>query len=220
MSRCNRCNIEIQEDAVVCPLCKGALSDVTPEKMMYPQVIYKYVRMQLSLRIMTFLAVLLSLACIIINMRVAKDIPWSLVGVGTVLYIYGTIAVTSRPVFSHHKKIMLQGIWTMLLAVCADVSFGFYGWSMTIACPIVILVLNVLVLIFMAIHRRDWPSYVPLQLKIDVLTLVMALLFVCNIYDWSVMSIVAIGYTIVQTFGVFMIGGAGALTEIKRRFRA
>ena len=54
MSKCNRCNIKVKDDSLICPLCKGALSETEHVQPVYPDMFPKQQRMRLAIRIVTF----------------------------------------------------------------------------------------------------------------------------------------------------------------------
>ena len=57
MSKCNRCNIKVKDDSLICPLCKGALSETEHVQPVYPDMFPKQQRMRLAIRIVTFCVV-------------------------------------------------------------------------------------------------------------------------------------------------------------------
>jgi len=90
MSKCNRCNIKVKDDSLICPLCKGALSETEHVQPVYPDMFPKQQRMRLAIRIVTF--------CVVVGRawyRELYDLSWRPLVTGkpcrncvSVLYIY------------------------------------------------------------------------------------------------------------------------------------
>ena len=219
MSKCNRCNIEVLDDSLICPLCKGALSDTKPARPAYPDMLPKLQRMRLALRIVAFCAIVGSLVLGIVNYLTYRGVRWSLVSVAAIVYLYLTFAVTVQPLSDEQEKILFQGIISMALALAVDFSLGYRGWSVNIAIPVVMIVVDVVFFVMMLVRRRDWRSYVIPQIELTLLAAVLLLLVSMDVVTWKALAMVAVFVIVVQLFGVFLIGGRSTTLELNRRFR-
>ena len=219
MSKCNRCNIEVLDDSLICPLCKGALSDAKSVRPAYPDMLPKLQRMRLALRIVAFCAIVGSLVLGIVNYLTYRGVKWSLVSVAAIVYLYLTFAVTVQPLSDEQEKILFQGIISMALALAVDFSLGYRGWSVNIAIPVVMIVVDVVFFVMMLVRRRDWRSYVIPQIELTLLAAVLLLLVSMNVVTWKALAMVAVFVIVVQLFGVFLIGGRSTTLELNRRFR-
>ncbi|MGN0389702.1 MAG: DUF6320 domain-containing protein [Wujia sp.] len=219
MSKCNRCNIEILDDSLICPLCKGALSDAKPARPAYPDMLPKLQRMRLALRIVAFCAIVGSLVLGIVNYLTYRGVKWSLVSVAAIVYLYLTFAVTVQPLSDEQEKILFQGIISMALALAVDFSLGYRGWSVNIAIPVVMIVVDVVFFVMMLVRRRDWRSYVIPQIELTLLAAVLLLLVSMDVVTRKALAMVAVFVIVVQLFGVFLIGGRSTTLELNRRFR-
>lgn len=219
MSKCNRCNIEVLDDSLICPLCKGALSGAKSVRPAYPDMLPKLQRMRLALRIVAFCAIVGSLVLGIVNYLTYRGVRWSLVSVAAIVYLYLTFAVTVQPLSDEQEKILFQGIISMALALAVDFSLGYRGWSVNIAIPVVMIVVDVVFFVMMLVRRRDWRSYVIPQIELTLLAAVLLLLVSMNVVTWKALAMVAVFVIVVQLFGVFLIGGRSTTLELNRRFR-
>lgn len=219
MSKCNRCNIEVLDDSLICPLCRGALRDTQPVRPAYPDMLPKLQRMRLALRIVAFCAVVGSLVLGIVNYLTYRGVKWSLVSVAAILYMYLTFAVTVQPLADEQKKILFQGIISIALVLSVDFSLGYYGWSVNIAIPAILIVVDMAFFIMMLVRRRDWRSYVIPQLELTLLAAVLLLLVSMELVTWKILADIAVLVIVVQLFGVFLIGGRSTTMELNRRFR-
>ena len=219
MSKCNRCNIEVLDDSLICPLCKGALSGAKSVRPSYPDMLPKLQRMRLALRIVTFCAIVGSLVLGIVNYLTYRGVKWSLVSVAAIIYLYLTFAVTVQPLSDEQEKILFQGIISMALALAVDFSLGYRGWSVNIAIPVIMIVVDVVFFVMMLVRRRDWRSYVIPQIELTLLAAVLLLLVSMDVVTRKALAMVAVFVIVVQLFGVFLIGGRSTTLELNRRFR-
>lgn len=219
MSKCNRCNIEVLDDSLICPLCKGALRDAKSVRPAYPDMLPKLQRMRLALRIVAFCAIVGSLVLGIVNYLTYRGVKWSLVSVAAIVYLYLTFAVTVQPLSDEQEKILFQGIISMALALAVDFSLGYRGWSVNIAIPVVMIVVDVVFFVMMLVRRRDWRSYVIPQIELTLLAAVLLLLVSMDVVTRKALAMVAVFVIVVQLFGVFLIGGRSTTLELNRRFR-
>ncbi len=219
MSKCNRCNIEVLDDSLICPLCKGALSDIKSVRPAYPDMLPKIQRMRLALRIVAFCSVVGGLMLGIVNYLTYQGVKWSLVSLAAIVYSYLTFAVTVQPLADEQKKILFQGIISIALALSVDFSLGYYGWSVNIAIPAILIAVDLVFFVMMLVRRRDWRSYVIPQIELTLLAAILLLLMSMEIVTWKVLAGVAVFVIVIQLFGVLLIGGRSATLELNRRFR-
>lgn len=219
MSRCNRCNITVKDDSLVCPLCKGALSDTEPVKPVYPDMFPRLQRMRLAIRIVTFCAVVGVLVLGIVNYMTYRGVKWSLVSLAGIAYLYFTFTFTVQPLADEQQKIMFQSVLSIALVLAVDFSLGYRGWSVNIGIPIIVILSNITIFVFMMVRRRDWRSYIMLQLELILLAAAELLLVSMEIVTWKLLAMISVFVVLVQMFGIFLIGGRSTTLELNRRFR-
>ena len=110
MSKCNRCNIKVKDDSLICPLCKGALSETEHVQPVYPDMFPKQQRMRLAIRIVTFCVVVGVVVLGIVNYMTYHGVRWSLVSLAGIAYLYFTFTFTAQPLADEQQKIIFQGV--------------------------------------------------------------------------------------------------------------
>ena len=96
MRRCKKCNVEILDEAVICPLCKSVLEQ---EKQLpqediavgYPTVKSNVKKLNFVVRLYSFLAIVTEVALIIINYLNYHGTWWSAITGVSILYFYITL---------------------------------------------------------------------------------------------------------------------------------
>ena len=219
MSKCNRCNIKVKDDSLICPLCKGALSETEHVQPVYPDMFPKQQRMRLAIRIVTFCVVVGVVVLGIVNYMTYHGVRWSLVSLAGIAYLYFTFTFTAQPLADEQQKIIFQGVISAALVLAVDFALGYEGWSVNIGIPAVVIATNITIFVFMMVRRRDWRSYIMPQLELTLLAAVELLLVSLEVVTWKLLTLVAVFTVLAQLFGIFVIGGRSTTLELNRRFR-
>lgn len=219
MSKCNRCKITIKDDSLICPLCKGALSETETVQPAYPDMFPKLQKMRLAIRIVTFCAIVGVVGLGILNYLTYQGVRWSLISLAGIAYLYFTFTYTVQPLADEQQKIMFQGILSIALVLAIDASLGYRGWSVNIGIPVILIVTDLVIFVFMMIRRKDWRSYIMPQLELVLFAAAELLLISLEVVTWKPLTFIAVFLIVVQMFGIFLIGGRGTTLEINRRFR-
>ena len=219
MSKCNRCNIKVKDDSLICPLCKGALSET------------EHVQPGLSGHVpeaaadasrnphRAFCVVVGVVVLGIVNYMTYHGVRWSLVSLAGIAYLYFTFTFTAQPLADEQQKIIFQGVISAALVLAVDFSLGYAGWSVNIGIPVDVIATNITIFVFMMVRRRDWRSYIMPQLELTLIAAVELLLVSLEVVTWKLLTLVAVFTVLVQLFGIFVIGGRSTTLELNRRFR-
>lgn len=222
MSKCNRCNIEILDHALTCPLCNGVLEqdmETTESKsLMYPDVTPKMKKMLLVIKIVIFSCIIAEPILLLINHITTPNMKWSLITGVAMIYICFTIVHFFRKNTGLRSKMMIQTICIMILSVLIDYFLGYTGWSIDIAVPCAILALNVVILIFMILDRNNWQSYILLQVFSMILSILLSLLIFTDCFRHPFLMIITDAVTLIFMGATIVFGDRRATTELKRRF--
>ena len=73
-------------------------------------------------------------------------------------------------------------------------------------------------LVLMAVNRKNWQSYLMLQIFMVLCSIVAIILNVVHIVTDPIVSIVALNVSVILLLGTVIIGGRRARVELKRRF--
>lgn len=264
--RCIRCNVNILDDAIKCPLCNGVL-EVIPEagdmqkhqgeartnakskgksnklknstknksdkeamddsdEMMeesrsvtYPDISQSLRKMQLIIRIAIFSAIVAEVASIIVNYYTFNGVYWSLiVGVG-LMYGCMTLFYSFRDRRSLQRIIQVQLILSIILVIVLDYILGSKNWSFNYAIPLTLVGVDITTVIFMIVGIDDWQSYIMTEIVIFIFSIFFLIMGMCNVFGWSIFTILATLITGLILLGTVMFGQRTISTELKRRFK-
>ncbi len=226
MRECSKCHIQIINDEMVCPLCgqvlnreeavEGASKDGKED--MYPNLQYKEKTIRIAGNIFILIALVLEVLLILINYVTSTHVWWSLIcGVGLVY-----ACVTLKNMFSdnsgHVMKLFVQSVGAIILALVIDYILGYRAWSVNYAIPTAILTVDGSVVLLMIINRKNWQSYILMQILMIVVSVIMVLLIGADIVTKPVLTLVAAGVSLGAFVCTYIIGYKKAEVEIKRRF--
>ena len=204
MSKCRRCNIDVLDHSLSCPLCNGVLeydpekdtesekdfldhSQETGEKsksVMYPDVEPAMRRMRFVIKLTIFCSIVIEGILILINYLTYSKVKWS------------------APVL-----------------VLIDYILGYTGWSIDFAIPCVIAMLDIAILVLMIINTSNWQSYILLQVYIIIICVILTILMLTGkFFKHDFFMIIADIMSALLLGGTLVFGDRPATTELKRRF--
>ena len=99
-----------------------------------------------------------------------------------------------------------------------DIYTGDNGWSLTYACPTIIIIMDIVILVLMIINKRNWQSYMMVQILMVILSAISIILVLVDVIDFPYISITAMGASLFLFLGTLIIGDQRARNELKRRF--
>lgn len=242
MSKCLRCKVNILDDAIMCPLCRGVLSReedtgemVRTEKsdgrdsgeaecryhsraLMYPNVYPAIRRMQFIKRLVIFSSIVAESILLLINYLTYNGIKWSLVtGVG-LAYACFTLVYSFEQNKSLQKKLMVQLVFALGAFVLIDATIGYKGWSISLAIPSAVMAVELTVIVLMLVNHKNWQNYILAQIVLFLISLIMVLLGLLGITEANLLSIIAVAATGFLLLGTLMFGDKRAENELRRRF--
>lgn len=218
MSRCNKCNIEVLDETERCPLCNCVLEQTVEVENMYPNVRLKARKMMLFGRIYLFLAILTEALLLYINYVTAPKMWWSVITGMIFLYGYLLIRFAILGKTGYRIKIVVLMMIMILMMVAIDFVVGYHGWSLNYVLPSGILAVDVGILLLMLINRRNWQSYMMLQIFMMVCSVVPVILAAVGIVTAPLLSQIALAFSVFLFLGTVIIGDRRARTELRRRF--
>ena len=232
MSRhCNRCNIEIMDDAIECPLCHGVLEDApdsdadTPQvedvsrSLTYPDVSSSVHLLQLIVRIVIFTAIVAEVIVLIVNYMTFNGVYWSfIVGLG-LLYGCATLLYSVLERKSMQRIIQVQMLLALLLVILLDVVLGYKGWSFKYVIPLILMGVDLGIVVLMFVGIDGWQTYIMTEIVTFLLSIVLMILHFTHLVSTSYFTIISLAVTGLILLGTIMFGQNMISNEIKRRFR-
>lgn len=231
MSKCKRCNIDILDHTLTCPLCNGVLEQehtdnpdaeneyYESKSMMYPDISPQIKKMKLAIKITVFSCILIEPVLILINYLTSWRLKWSLIAGAAMIYACFTMIHFFRNHSSHRLQMLIQAFCIMLLSILIDFFLGYTGWSFDFAIPCTIMALEIVIGVFMIFDRNNWQSYILLQISAMITSLLITLLIFAGLFHWPLLMFIADAVTIIAFGATLVFGDKRAITELKRRFR-
>lgn len=150
---------------------------------------------EILLKIFLITSIILSAILIVINKLTTPEIPWGAFACCGIIYIWITVIYCIKRNTNIAGHVLLQLIITSAVVLFIDNTIGFYGWSISIGVPIILIVANTTMLILTIISHRKYIRYALYQLLIVLVTLLsMGLIFKTT----SILAIIAMTVAIIN----------------------
>ncbi len=219
MSRCVRCKLDVRDDSMMCPLCHGVLAEQEEGHIgMYPDVSIRMKKMNFVFKLVIFISVLAEVACIIVNYFTYNGVKWAIASGLGLLYACFSLVYSVRRNKSHQRKLIGQLFWGIILVFAVDKSLGNWGWSLTYAIPIGLMLMDLGVAVLLLVNVRNRQSYLMTQIWLSIISVV------CLLIDWlmsgkiHLLVLIATGVAVVMLAGSLVFGDRPMQNELKRRF--
>lgn len=218
MSRCNQCNIEVLDETERCPLCHSVLEKTVDVENMYPDIRMKSRKMVLFSRIYLFIAVTIEIILINICIFLDAKIVISIISGCILFYGYMVIRYAIIGQSGYREKILVLTTLAILIFIAIDYFSGYRGWSVNYIFPSGILLIDVGVVILIGVNRKNWQSYIMMELFMVICSIGGLILKLTGIITDPVLIIIATNVSAILFLGTVIIGGRRAKVELKRRF--
>ena len=219
MNKCMKCNVEILDNTQTCPLCHHVLSRQGEEGVnTYPDARVAVRKFRFTENLLLFLSIVAESVLIYIYHLTGDGINWSLI-VGLAL-IYANVVMQLAIVGK--SGYVFKTLSLVVLAVVSlfgiDYLTGYHKWSLEISFPIAVLLLDLAILILMVVNRRNWQSYMMVQIFTILLSMIPIVLLVAGVIEFPYLAVIASGVSIFIFLGTLILGDQRARSELMRRF--
>lgn len=218
MSRCRQCNIEILDETERCPLCRSVLEHTVEVENMYPDVRMISRKMMLISRIYLFCALLAEVLLVYLNIVLESRIWWCSITGLCFFYGYMLIRYAILGKSGYMQKMIILTIIAVLMIIAVDFVVGYQGWSVNYALPAGILLIDFGIVILMITNRRNWQSYMMLQLFMILCSMIPFVFLLLGIVTVPYLVLLAFAFSLFLFLGTLIIGDRRARVELKRRF--
>ena len=218
MSKCRQCNVIIQDETDVCPLCQSVVERDEQQKNHYPDVRYGEKRRVFWGHMVLFGILIVSFVLAGINYEIYNEILWCPIPIAILAYLYLVFRYGFLAAAGYRAKVTVLTLFGVLLLVLIDLMTGFYGWSVNYAVPGGILLVDIGIIVLMIINMRNWQSYIIIQIAMIFISLCPLVLWKLKIITNPLFSMIAVGVTLLLMIGTFILGDKKAKAEVKRRF--
>lgn len=218
MSKCRQCNIEVLDETERCPLCNTVLDETVEMENMYPDIRVKTRKLVLFSRIYLFLAVVTEI--ILINICMLSEVQSLVYIISGFVLLFGYIVIKYAILGTsgYIAKTVVLTVIAVIMLVAIDFFVGYDGWSVNYVLPSGILLIDVGILVLMVINRKNWQSYLMLQIFMVICSSVAVVLSVFQIITEPIVSIIALNVSVILLLGTVIVGGRRSRVELKRRF--
>lgn len=218
MSKCTKCKVIILDDTDRCPLCRHVLKREGEQRSTYPDAIRVTRRFRFLENLVLFLSLIAAVVLVGINYALHDDMPWSLVALLILFYANVVLRLAIIGKSGYLFKTLSLTILAVVILLGIDWLTGYRGWSLEFVMPGGILLIDLGILVLMLVNRRNWQSYMMLQLLMILLSAIPLILMELGVTHVPIMPWIAAGVSVFLFLGTLILGDARARTELKRRF--
>ena len=218
MSRCRQCKIEVLDETERCPLCGTVLEPTVEVENMYPDIRVRSRKLVFISRLYLFLAVVTEI--VLVNICMLSEVQSFVYFIGGLVLLFGYIVIRYAILGTsgYVAKTVVLTIIAVIMLVAVDFFVGYNGWSVNYVFPSGILLIDVGIVLCMLINRKNWQSYLMVQIFMVLCSGVAIILSLVQIITAPMVSVVALNVSIILLLGTVIIGGRRARVELKRRF--
>ncbi|MCR5503718.1 MAG: zinc ribbon domain-containing protein [Lachnospiraceae bacterium] len=221
MKTCHNCGIDILDPTDRCPLCHSVLSAQPGQKdgpAMYPNVSRTVRKFRFLERVVLFASIVAMVALILANIMGEPFWEWTVI-IGLIL-MYANFAlrmsVTGR--IGYQFKVFCLTFLAVAVLMGIDALTGYRGWSLNVILPTAVLFLDFSIFLLIFINRRNWQSYLSVEIFVTLLSLLLLLLLLIKVITYPNMVLIAVAVSVLLLAGTVILGGGRARRELYRRF--
>ena len=185
---------------------------------LYPDARVATRRFRLFENIVLFLSIVAEVIGMYVDVIITKQLDWSLI-LGLIL-IYANILLRLAIIgkSGYISKTVNMLILAIGLLFGIDYLTGYKGWAVSYAFPVGIILMDLAILIMMIVNRRNWQSYMMLQIFMMILSGSGIVLLALDLLVYPYVMLVAAASSLFLFLGTLIIGDRRARNELKRRF--
>ena len=171
--------------------------------MIYPQKLTSKKSNEL-VNMLLISSIMIAITLVIINKFTTPQIPWAGISNCGLIYIWITVLYSIKRNTNIAGHILLQIITMSLVVLYIDYRLNFYGWSIHIGIPIILMTANIIMLILAIVGHRNYVRYAMYQLIIVLLSMIPIILAVNNIIEFKILNQISIGISLLN-LGISLI---------------
>lgn len=236
MKYCGKCNVNVNTDLQKCPLCSIVLTDEksqgfgesSPEAMLpetcgdgakYPKPDTDTVdRYNFVLRLFLFISLVIGSTCLLINLLTYSGVLWSLYVIGTIVYVWITVAY---PLFVKRKIgqiIVLDAISTSIYLYLLELATRTQGWGLSYVTPFIFITATLMITFILLKKRLKWRDYSIYQTIMVILGFLPVIFCITGIVTPIWPSVLSAFYSFLTLMGMFIFADKKYKNELIKRF--
>lgn len=219
MLYCPYCRVSVAGDKTACPLCGGRLTgQAEPDTEVFPLIARPRFTDSFVLRLLAFLAVIVSAVCVLVNMAVGTRVWWSL------FVVLGAACVwLASWIGIRYRRDVTQNIGWQVALIAAlsflwDRGTGWRGWSLDFVLPCVCIAGLLTMLLIAVLLKLPLSTFAGPYLSVCAIGLLPLVLILCGAVNVPLPSLICAGLSIVQLAVLVMFHWQTFKNEFQRRF--
>ncbi|MEG2310739.1 MAG: DUF6320 domain-containing protein [Clostridia bacterium] len=222
MKKCKKCKVNIIDDTNICPLCKTILHSNSKNEISgyntYPDITMSLDKYNLITRILILISIVCGISCIIINIYL-PSIPWSLISISGIFYLWITIPYSIKNNVNIASKVLIHTVTAIALSFVLYYILAYKHWPiLDFSVPIILTISNVALIILQIIQSLHRENYIMYQLVISILSIIPLILIktsIVNILLPTYISLAIAAFTLISTIVFY---SKDFVIELKKRF--
>lgn len=219
MQQCPHCNVTIAGCKQCCPLCGGQLIGTPdPTTEVFPALEKPRFTGSFVLRLLSLLAISVSVICLLVNIALGTQVWWSLFVVVGSACVWSAAAVGIA-----YRRDIVQNIgWQIVLipalSIAFDLGIGWRGWSIDFVLPCVCiagLLAMLLLAVLLRLPVRSFAGPLIAACVLGIVPLVLVLTGLCRI---QIPSLLCAGLALIALAAFLLFHGRTLFAELQRRF--
>ena len=165
--------------------------------MIYPQKLTSKKSNEL-VNMLLISTVMIAVVLVIINKFTTPTIPWSAIANAGLIYIWITVLYSIKRNTNIAGHVLLQIITTSLVILYIDKRLNFYGWSIYIGIPIILMAANVIMLVLAIVGHKKYFRYALFQLIIVFLSIIQVGPVLTGTIEFGILNKISIGVSLLN----------------------
>ncbi len=237
MKYCGKCKVHVNTDLLKCPLCSIVLlsadallfDEKNPESsspVAEVEVCSKYPmnethtvdRYNFVFRLFLFISIVISSTCLLINLLFYSGVLWSLYVIGTMVYIWITVAY---PLFVKRKIgqiIVLNTISTSIFLYSLELATRTKGWGLSYVTPFLFIFATLMITFIILLKRLNWREYSLYQTIMVTLGFLPVIFWLTGLVTPIWPSVLSAFYSFITLIGMFIFADKKFKNELIKRF--
>lgn len=163
-------------------------------------------------------SILIVVILFLINKICTPKLHWAALSTGGIIYSWITVLYSIKKNKNIANHVLLQTVALSILTFFIDYKSGFYGWSINLAIPIIIIVANGTMFVLAIASRKRYIQYAICQLLIVIFSLLPLYFILANKASNKIMSIIALGISGVNLIISLSLSFTAIKQAIERKF--
>lgn len=221
MKYCGKCKVYVNTDTQKCPLCSIVLSeaDAGGDSAKYPKPGADTIdRYNLVFRLFLFISIVIGSTCLLLNLLMYSGVLWSLYVIGTLLYIWITIAY---PLFIKRKIghiIVINALSTSIYLYSLELATRTKGWGLSYATPFLFIAATLMITFIILLRRLKWREYSTYQTIMVLLGFLPVIFCITGLVTPIWPSVLSAFYSLLTLTGMFIFVDKKYKNELIKRF--